>query len=485
MAPNTESKLFIFGWDAADWVVIEEGWKQGRLENLRALADRGQSGTLMSTIPPITPIAFTSFITGVDAGEHGIFGFVTRGAGYDFDLVSSGTRRAPTLAGRLDRAGYRTALVTFPYTYPAEPLEHGIVVPGWDDPLETFDSIHPPEVGRELSEVVPRIPRRLDIRQPDEPLLAKFQDGIDLKERIARWVIDRADPQLFAMVFSDTDHASHRWWTEGDPPQHLVDVYDMVDRAMGAILRDHVREEDTVLVASDHGSRPLHTAVHIAPLLAEGGFLTLAQRRVRTEGAGHRVSAGRSSDKRQRMLFERIDWANTLAFPLGDHVVATGIYLNDHTWPTPAVSADEFEDVRAKVAAFLAQVEDPKTGVRVFDPVATGEELYRGPHVDQAPDLIVDGAPGFAPHVGKVINFHTAFSEARFGGHRREGMFAANADLGLGEVEQVPAILPKVLERLSFRPAKAGGTAALRPEGYTDEEARQMEDRLRELGYLE
>jgi hypothetical protein len=165
--------------------------------------------------------------------------------------------------------------------------------------------------------------------------------------------------------------------------------------------------------------------------------------------------------------------------------VATGIYLNDQSWPTPAVAADEFEDVRSKVAAFLAEVQDPKTGTKVFDPVATADELYHGPHVAQAPDLIVDGAPGFAPHVGKVINFNTAFSEARFGGHRREGMFAASADLGLGQVEQVAAILPKVLDRLSFRPAAAAVVAGLRPEGYTEEEARQMEDRLRELGYLE
>src|SRR5439155_3819025 len=80
--------------------------------------------------------------------------------------------------------------------------------------------------------------------------------------------------QVFAMVFSETDHASHRFWVTGDPPRELIDVYELVDATMGRVMKDLVHEDDTVLVVSDHGSWPVHHLVHIAPLLAEGGFLT-------------------------------------------------------------------------------------------------------------------------------------------------------------------------------------------------------------------
>ena len=65
-------RLFVFGWDGADWRVIEKGWRSGRIATLRSIAERGQRGTLVSTYPPVTPTAWTSFLTGTGLGEHGI-----------------------------------------------------------------------------------------------------------------------------------------------------------------------------------------------------------------------------------------------------------------------------------------------------------------------------------------------------------------------------------------------------------------------------
>jgi predicted AlkP superfamily phosphohydrolase/phosphomutase len=491
MPSDPSSRLFVFGWDSADWAVIEAGWREGRLQNLRAIVDRGQSGTAMSTIPPITPLAFTSFLTGADPGEHGIFGFVTRGEGYEYLPVPGGARKVPTLIRRLDQAGYRTALVTFPYTYPAEPLEHGIVVPGWDDPEETFDSVHPPEVGRALAEVVPKIPRRVNIRAAIPVLFAKMNEGAELKQRIARWVIDRLDPHVFAMVFSETDHASHRFWVEGDPPRELIDVYELVDTTMGRVMKDVVREEDTVLVVSDHGSWPVHHLVHIAPMLAEGGFLTRA--RAAGMDAKKRVDAsdvlmGRgvgTRDKRRSSFFARMDWANTQAFPLGDSVIATGIYVNSPPLPIPAVAPDEYEDVRTAVTAYLSKIEDPGTGQPVFSTVARREDVYHGAAVSLAPDVIVDGVDGYSLQLGRILDFKALFTRVARGGHRREGMYAVNGALGLDAVEPIEGLLPKVLSALSFEVAERGDAESGLSEGYTEEQAREIERRLQGLGYME
>jgi predicted AlkP superfamily phosphohydrolase/phosphomutase len=483
-------RLFVFGWDAADWAVVEAGWREGRLENLRAVAERGQMGTVLSTIPAITPPAFTSFITGADPGEHGIFGFVARGEGYEYFPVPGGARKVPTLIRRLDQTGYRTALVTFPYTYPAEKLERGVVVPGWDDPEETFDSVHPPEAGRALAQVVSKVPRQMNLRAVESLIQEKMREHVDLRERIARWVAGRADPEVFAMVYSETDHAAHRWWLEGDPPRELIDVYELVDASMGRLIKELVRDEDTVLVVSDHGSWPIHHLVHLSPLLAEGGFLTPARRTggaaapepegSRRRGPAARLNANESG--RQRSISTRLDWANTRAFPLGDHVIATGIYVNAPPFPAPAVSADEYEDVRSKVAALLAQVEDPQTGEPAFATVARREDVYSGPATPLAPDLVLEGIPGCSPHVGRILNFRDPFTEVRVGGHRREGIYAASAPLGLDQVEPIDRILPKVLEALAFDVAERGGAAS---EGYSDEQAAEIEQRLRGLGYME
>jgi predicted AlkP superfamily phosphohydrolase/phosphomutase len=394
------------------------------------------------------------------------------------------------LIGRLDQAGYRTALLTFPYTYPAEPLRHGVVVPGWDDPEETFASVHPPQAGRDLAGVVPKVPRRVNVRAPEAAFREGMAEATSLKERIVRWAVDRFDPQVVAMVFSETDHASHRYWVEGEPPRALVDVYDLVDRVMGRLMADVVSDEDTVLVVSDHGSWPIHHFVHIAPLLAEGGFLARAAPGANAGGprspSGMRSGPGRDRDRERRNFFRRMDWPNTKAFPLGDSLIATGIYVNAPPFPSPGVAPDEYEGVRAEVTAFLTPVTDPDTGSRVFDTVARREDLYRGRAVDAAPDIIVDGATGYSPQLGRILNFKDLFSKVARGGHRREGMYAISAPIGLEQVEPIEGLLPRVLSALSFQVAGGAPDDQGQPfEGYTSEQEGEIERRLQGLGYLE
>jgi predicted AlkP superfamily phosphohydrolase/phosphomutase len=301
-------------------------------------------------------------------------------------------------------------------------------------------------------------------------------------------VLDRANPQVFAMVYSETDHASHRWWLEGEPSKELIDIYDQVDASMGRLMAHAVHDDDVVLVVSDHGSWPVHHLVHLAPILAEGGFLTPARRGGPTADAARSTPTGpiarlnANESGRQRGIATRFDWNQTTAFPLGDHVIATGVYVNRAPFPSPTVAPDEYEDVRSKVAALLGQVEDPQSGGPAFGVVSRGEDLYEGGAVALAPDLVVEGIPGCSPHVSRILNFRDPFTEVRVGGHRREGMYAVSTPLGLEQTELLEGLFPKVLDALSFRPATLERVTS---EGYSDDEARDIEERLRGLGYME
>jgi predicted AlkP superfamily phosphohydrolase/phosphomutase len=330
----------------------------------------------------------------------------------------------------------------------------------------------------------------MNILAPDEVVMERILEHLELRERIARWAVDRADPHVFATVFSETDHAAHRWWGEGDPPRELIDVYDMVDRSMGRLLADLVHEDDVVLVASDHGSWPVHHLVHLAPLLADAGLLRSGRTASatppprRSDPPRRRSRLNAQDGGRQRRLISKLDWPNTKAFPFGDQVLITGVVINRPPLPSPAVAEDEYEDVRGEVAAVLAKVEDPEGGGPALATVARREDVYRGPAVALAPDLVLEGIPGCSPHFGRLIKSSDVFTEVRIGGHRPEGMYATNTDLGLAGVESVRDLLPKTLAALSYRwsePVEESSTA----EGYSAQEAAEMEDRLRGLGYME
>ena len=68
--------MVIVGLDGATWDLLRPRMADGRLPNLRRLADEGVTGNLTSIFPPETPAAWPSFMTGKNPGKHGVFDFL-------------------------------------------------------------------------------------------------------------------------------------------------------------------------------------------------------------------------------------------------------------------------------------------------------------------------------------------------------------------------------------------------------------------------
>ncbi len=77
--PGSYSKsLVILGIDGMDPVLLEKFWAQGQLPHLKRLAHQGGFIPLGTSDPPQSPVAWSTFITGMNAGSHGIYDFVHR-----------------------------------------------------------------------------------------------------------------------------------------------------------------------------------------------------------------------------------------------------------------------------------------------------------------------------------------------------------------------------------------------------------------------
>lgn len=78
-AGETPSKrVIVLGFDGMDFALTRELMDAGRLPNLRKLRDTGFGAPLETSVPPLSPVAWSDFITGMDAGGHGIFDFIHR-----------------------------------------------------------------------------------------------------------------------------------------------------------------------------------------------------------------------------------------------------------------------------------------------------------------------------------------------------------------------------------------------------------------------
>jgi len=71
-------RLIILGLDGLDPKLAGDFMAEGKLPNLEALRDEGHFSPLRTTNPPISPVAWSSFMTGANPGKHNIFDFLRR-----------------------------------------------------------------------------------------------------------------------------------------------------------------------------------------------------------------------------------------------------------------------------------------------------------------------------------------------------------------------------------------------------------------------
>jgi predicted AlkP superfamily phosphohydrolase/phosphomutase len=142
-AHATGRRVIVLGFDGYDYALTRDLIAQGRLPNLARVAQAGGFTPLESSIPPQSPVAWSTFITGLDPGRHGIFDFIhrdpktlepylsttkTEGAGrtikigrYQFPLTGGHVdllRRGEAFWEPLERKGVQTTIIRMPANFP-------------------------------------------------------------------------------------------------------------------------------------------------------------------------------------------------------------------------------------------------------------------------------------------------------------------------------------------------------------------------------
>jgi len=418
-------QVMVIGLDGATFRVIRPLVEAGRMPYLARLIEEGVHGVLWSTEPPKSPSAWASFMTGNNPGRHGIYNInAIRKADYGLVTTSGRDRDGATLWAMVSQYGGRVCVINVPMTYPPEPV-NGYLVAGFDAP-QSGQLTHPPELYGEVRAALGdyiidppafATPTHADEREVMRQRQAQIAETIANRLAAARYLWGKGPFDLFVVVFTVLDRCQHFFWKcrdNGHPehrPEHeafqgVIDAaYQEADRAVGELLR-LVGRETAVVVMSDHGFGPIHRVVYLNNWLAQEGYLRLRRASVLSAGlsrlaldladrAPGLVSAVRRalpSKVRARLFsqtyFAGVDWPATRAFALG---VDGHIYI--HTkgeYPQGTVQPGaEYEALCQELTARLMALRDPATGQGAVERVWRREELYHGPHLSQAPDLVV------------------------------------------------------------------------------------------------
>lgn len=71
-------KVFVLGLDGTPYTFINELINKKELPNFCQLWEEGTCCSINSVIPPISSVAWASFMTGKNPGNHNIYGFIDR-----------------------------------------------------------------------------------------------------------------------------------------------------------------------------------------------------------------------------------------------------------------------------------------------------------------------------------------------------------------------------------------------------------------------
>lgn len=516
-------RLIIIGLDGATLDLIGPWAKQGRLPVLAELMGSGYTSVLRSTLPPVTPVAWSSFLTGANPGGHGIYSFHRLDhTTYQPSPVHAGHRRLPSFWQHLSRSGLTVGQFNTPFTYPVEPLS-GFMVAGFDTPVFGRDAAYPMTAFDIAMEGADGYVHGPVARTPEETYIKRLRKQAMAQVRMCERLLRRWPCDVFMATFCTTDHAAHRLWPWGASGGEvartggeMLRAYQVADEAVGALLERHASDETTVIVLSDHGMGPAEGSVNMTRVLAEAGLLSLrsdapprglravrAVRRFFREGPGRvvkplvlRMMPERSKAAVAYTELQAIDWSRTLAFPWGTY---GQVQINrEGEWADGCVGANDVEAVERDAIQAFEGLRDPASKEPVIDEVAPAEEIYARKRAPGSPDLLViprkysyDVGPYLqSPEGPPVSNSHTDGGEwvEVPAIHRLEGLLVASGPgaelvsaLESPKLEDLAAV---IMEIAGVETSGAPMEAPADEPPYTVEQALQVEQHLRDLGYL-
>jgi predicted AlkP superfamily phosphohydrolase/phosphomutase/tetratricopeptide (TPR) repeat protein len=298
MPERERRKVLLIGWDGADWEHIHPLLDEGLLPNLELLLERGVMGNLATLQPVLSPMLWNSIATGKLADKHGVHGFMEpdpdSGGARPFSSLS---RKCKAIWNILNQEGYRSNVVGWWASHPAEPINGAIVTNMFNqvqrEPLRVPPgTIHPAEREEELGDlrvepgeltsedILPFIPKAAEIDQDKDPRLrafAKVLSDCASTQAVVTQMMEDGEWDFTAVYFDTIDHFCHGFAEFHPPrqehiPEESFEIYKDVLRTayrfhdiMLARQLELAGPDALVLLCSDHGFHSRHLRPRVTP----------------------------------------------------------------------------------------------------------------------------------------------------------------------------------------------------------------------------
>lgn len=221
-----------------------------------------------------------------------------------------------------------------------------------------------------------------------------LEQAYDIDQERQRMFFDalaRVRRGMITCVFDAPDRIQHMFWRfhdEGHPAlpadgrkngahRHTIrDMYTRMDELVGRTM-EAVDQDTALMVMSDHGFKPFRRGVDLNAWLLANGYLKLKGEQTTSDNA----------------YLEDVDWEHTKAYAIG----LAGIFINQKGREAQGVVADgkEKKELVRELCDRLSHLPDQEQNEEAIHEAVAREDVYKGPYVASAPDIIIGYNVGY------------------------------------------------------------------------------------------
>jgi predicted AlkP superfamily phosphohydrolase/phosphomutase len=381
-------KALIIGIDGVPFSLLNTYIKNDIMPNLKKILSQGLTlHQINASIPDISSVSWTSFNTGVNPGEHGIYGFTDiRPDNYSLFFPNSKDIQVPTfweMIGKTDHKTstlsqkyrrqishpYRSVIFNVPHTYPAWPI-NGILVSGFVA-VDLKKAVFPESAYHYLHSINYLIDVEAERAKEDKAAFMKsLFECFEIRKKAISHFFTQESWDLFFACITETDRLHHFFFdasTDKENPYYepFIRFYMELDKFIKYLYDQFVgmgSESGFFMILSDHGFNLIKKEVYINRLLEEKGFLVL---------------------KNEGDFYEKVQ-NGTRAFCLDPG----RIYIHEEgRYRRGGVRREERSNLLEEIKGTLRSLRG-EDGEEVIDKIFENKEIYHGPHAPVAPDLV-------------------------------------------------------------------------------------------------
>ena len=401
---KSDKKLLIIGLDGVAHDMLGGNGHPSLLPSLNRFCAPLQPLKMSVSLPEISAVSWSSFMTGTQPGEHGIYGFVDLTPGtYQLRFPDFRDLKVLTFFDELGLKNKRSVIINLPATYPARPI-NGVLLSGFVA-LNLENAVYPVR----YLPLLKQMGYQVDVdaskgKDKKTEFIADLHCLLKTRKQVADILWEKENWDLFMFTVTETDRLQHflydAYCNDRHPHhQDFLNFYHEVDQIIADFLeRAAGREELEIILLSDHGFGPICREVYLNPILKKYGFLSLE-----------------TGDAKNLACIS----PNAKAFALDP----SRIYIHQKSkYPKGRVEAGDYQKIRQDLKQLFENYE--VNGEKIISRAFFKEELYSGPQMTAAPDLVLLSKPGYDLKGGFEKDQETGISHFT-GMHRHDNAFFA------------------------------------------------------------